>query len=173
MLFLTLVISSATLTIIGILAAVILGTAVLSTGILVKKWWVGMIEWMNFVPLIGSCPQYLAPIGRLWLSALSRNGEKQQCQYANIFEPIWQHFHNGALVLLLTFASQLPKLSWIKMKMCYIQFVPLLLKTNGSQKKLKIENSRRAFFCHYQREFFSIFNFEKKGIVKLFYKTID
>ena len=135
MLFLTLVISSATLTIIGILAAVILGTAVLSTGILVKKWWVGMIEWMNFVPLIGSCPQYLAPIGRFWLSALSRNGEKQQCQYANIFEPIWQHFHNGALVLLLTFASQLPKLSWIKMKMCYIQFVPLLLKTNGSQKK--------------------------------------
>ena len=35
---LTLVISSATLTIIGILAAVILGTAVLSTAILVKKW---------------------------------------------------------------------------------------------------------------------------------------
>ena len=171
MLFLTLVISSATLTIIGILAAVILGTAVLSTGILVKKWWVGMIEWMNFVPLIGSCLQYLAPIGRFWLSALSRNGEKQQCQYANIFEPIWQHFHNGALVLLLTFASQLPKLSWIKMKMCYIQFVPLLLKTIGSQKK--IENCWRAFFCHYQREFFSIFNFEKKGIVKLFYKTID
>ena len=155
MLFLTLVISSATLTIIGILAAVILGTAVLSTGILVKKWWVGMIEWMNFVPLIGSCPQYLAPIGRFWLSALSRNGEKQQCQYANIFEPIWQHFHNGALVLLLTFASQLPKLSWIKMKMCYIQFVPLLLKTNGSQKNIKckiveehsfvIINKKRSF----------------------------
>ena len=35
---LTRVISSATLTIIGILAAVILGTAVLSTAILVKKW---------------------------------------------------------------------------------------------------------------------------------------
>ena len=38
MLFLNITISSATLTIIGILAAVIFGTAVLTGGLLVKKW---------------------------------------------------------------------------------------------------------------------------------------